>query len=94
MQCVPALRRGKHLPTYSPSMDMGAYVIVINADKVTVTGRKSSQKTYFRHVTGRPGAWTIESFDTLQQVREWMDGWMDALSMNASMLVPGRVAAV
>lgn len=60
--------RGKHLPTYSPSMDMGAYVIVINADKVTVSGRKPSQKTYFRHVTGRPGSWTIESFNDLQAV--------------------------
>ncbi|PNW81880.1 hypothetical protein CHLRE_06g264350v5 [Chlamydomonas reinhardtii] len=58
--------RGKHLPTYTPSMDMGAYVIVINADKVTVSGKKPAAKTYFRHVTGRPGSWTIESFNELQ----------------------------
>ncbi|KAI8472805.1 MAG: plastid ribosomal protein L13 [Monoraphidium minutum] len=59
--------RGKHLPTYSPSMDMGAYVVVINADKVTVTGNKAAAKTYFRHVNGRPGSWTIETFNQLQQ---------------------------
>lgn len=66
--CATAvLRRGKHLPTYTPSMDMGAYVIVLNADKVKVTGKKYNQKTYFRHVNGRPGSWTIETFAQLQQ---------------------------
>jgi hypothetical protein len=50
-------------------MDMGAYVIVINADKVTVTGAKAENKTYFRHVNGRPGSYKIESFNELQRVR-------------------------
>lgn len=59
--------RGKHLPTYTPSMDMGAYVIVINADQVAVTGKKATQKTYFRHVTGRPGSYMVETFTQLQQ---------------------------
>lgn len=59
--------RGKHEPTYSPSMDMGAYVVVINAEKVTVTGRKFTDKTYFRHTTGRPGSWKIETFEQLQR---------------------------
>lgn len=59
--------RGKHLPTYSPSMDMGAYVVVINADKVIVTGNKANDKTYFRHVNGRPGSWRVETFTQLQQ---------------------------
>ncbi|KAF8071127.1 RPL13 [Scenedesmus sp. PABB004] len=59
--------RGKHQPTYSPSMDMGAYVVVINADKVVVTGNKAADKTYFRHVNGRPGSWRIESFNELQK---------------------------
>jgi large subunit ribosomal protein L13 len=45
---------------------MGAFVVVVNADKVKVTGRKGEQKTYFRHVTGRPGSWAIETFDQLQ----------------------------
>eukprot|EP00878_Enallax_costatus_P001070 GHUV01001207.1.p1 GENE.GHUV01001207.1~~GHUV01001207.1.p1 ORF type:complete len:219 (+),score=82.90 GHUV01001207.1:221-877(+) len=59
--------RGKHLATYSPSMDMGSYVVVINADKVTVTGNKANAKTYFRHVNGRPGSWKIETFNELQR---------------------------
>ncbi len=65
--------RGKHNVTYTPSMDMGAYVVVINAEKVTVSGRKPEQKTYFRHVNGRPGSWKIETFNELQRVRgvEW-----------------------
>lgn len=46
--------RGKHLPTFTPHMDMGDNVIVINADKVKFTGRKMSDKVYYRH-TGYPG---------------------------------------
>ncbi|KAJ9505098.1 hypothetical protein QJQ45_019780 [Haematococcus lacustris] len=59
--------RGKHMPTYTPSMDMGGYVIVINADKVTVTGKKFTDKTYFRHTNGRPGSYRIEHFNELQK---------------------------
>jgi hypothetical protein len=51
-------------------MDMGAYVVVVNADQVVVTGRKPQQKTYFRHVNGRPGSWKVETFEQLQQVRK------------------------
>ena len=46
--------RGKHLPSYTPHMDCGDNVIVINADKVVFTGNKRSNKTYYRH-TGYPG---------------------------------------
>lgn len=46
--------RGKHKPTFTPHMDMGDNVVVINADKVVLTGNKRSQKTYYRH-TGYPG---------------------------------------
>jgi large subunit ribosomal protein L13 len=69
MQSMSFCCRGKHMATYSPSMDMGAYVVVINADKVTVTGNKPNAKTYFRHVNGRPGSWKIETFNQLQKVR-------------------------
>lgn len=61
--------RGKHLPTYTPSVDMGAFVVVINADKVKVTGTKTEDKMYFNHVTGRPGSYRMESFKDLQKVR-------------------------
>jgi large subunit ribosomal protein L13 len=50
-----ALRlRGKHLPTYTPHVDCGDNIIVINADKVVLTGNKRQQKTYYWH-TGYPG---------------------------------------
>lgn len=46
---VATVLRGKHKPGFTPSMDMGDYVIVINADKIAVTGRKMEQKMYYRH---------------------------------------------
>jgi large subunit ribosomal protein L13 len=46
--------RGKHKPTFTPHMDMGDNVIVINADKVQLTGKKRDDKIYYRH-TGHPG---------------------------------------
>ncbi len=50
-----ALRlRGKHRPDYTPHVDCGDYVVVVNADKVRFTGRKTQQKIYYRH-TGHPG---------------------------------------
>ena len=50
-----ALRlRGKHRPDYTPHVDCGDYVVVVNADKVKFTGRKLEQKTYYWH-TGYPG---------------------------------------
>ena len=52
---IVAMRlRGKHKPTFTPHMDMGDNVIVINADKVQLTGNKRFEKTYYRH-TGYPG---------------------------------------
>jgi large subunit ribosomal protein L13 len=51
---VARIVRGKHKPIYSPSVDVGDYVIVINADKIYVTGRKLDQKMYYRH-SGYPG---------------------------------------
>ncbi|MBK5927401.1 50S ribosomal protein L13 [Rhodobaculum claviforme] len=52
---IVALRlRGKHKASFTPHMDMGDNVIIINADKVQLTGRKRAQKTYYWH-TGHPG---------------------------------------
>jgi len=48
------LLRGKHKPSFTPHLDTGDFVVVVNADKVRVTGRKLEQKTYYRH-SGRPG---------------------------------------
>lgn len=46
---VAATLRGKNKPTFSPHMDMGDFVIVVNADKVVLTGKKETQKLYYRH---------------------------------------------
>lgn len=46
--------RGKHKPEYTPHVDTGDYIVVINADKVRVTGRKEEGKLYYRH-SGKPG---------------------------------------
>ena len=51
---VAHMLRGKHKPIYSPSVDVGDYVIVVNAEKIHVTGRKLDQKIYYRH-SGYPG---------------------------------------
>jgi large subunit ribosomal protein L13 len=51
---IARVLRGKHKPTYTPHLDTGDFVVVVNADKVRLTGRKEDQKTYFRH-TGYMG---------------------------------------
>ena len=47
--------RGKNKPTFSPHMDMGDYVIVVNAEKVVLTGKKETQKFYYRTPTTPAG---------------------------------------
>jgi large subunit ribosomal protein L13 len=51
---IAVLLRGKHKPTFSPNLDGGDFVVVVNAEKVRVTGRKEDQKMYYRH-SGYPG---------------------------------------
>ncbi|XP_051134971.1 50S ribosomal protein L13, chloroplastic-like [Andrographis paniculata] len=58
--------RGKNLATYTPSVDMGAFVVVVNAEKVAVSGKKRTQKLYRRH-SGQPGGMKVETFDQLQK---------------------------
>ena len=55
------LLRGKHKPYYTPHQEIGDYVIVINAEKAVVTGRKREQKTYRRH-SGYPSGLSSESY--------------------------------
>ncbi len=62
---VAKILRGKNKPTFTPHMDTGDFAIVVNADKVQVTGKKRSQKLYRRH-SGRPGGMKVETFDKLQ----------------------------
>lgn len=59
-----ALLRGKHKPTFAPHMDMGDFVIVINADKVVLTGNKAEKKRAYRH-SGYPGGLSSVSYTEL-----------------------------
>ena len=57
--------RGKHKPEFTPHVDTGDFIVVINAAKLRVTGNKGLQKTYFRH-TGYPGGIYETNFDKMQ----------------------------
>lgn len=63
---IATVLRGKHKPIFTPSMDTGDFVIVVNADKVTVTGRKLDQKMYYRY-SGYPGGLTETSLRRMLQ---------------------------
>lgn len=54
--------KGKHKPQYTPHVDTGDFVVVINADKIRVTGNKAEDKRYYRH-SGYPGGLKSESFN-------------------------------
>ncbi|MCC6109980.1 MAG: 50S ribosomal protein L13 [Denitrobacterium sp.] len=58
--------KGKHKPTYTPHVDTGDFVIIINADKVRVTGQKALKKEYFHH-TNHPGGLKSETFAEAMQ---------------------------
>ena len=58
--------RGKHKPEFTPHVDTGDYIVVVNADKLRVTGNKTKDKLYHRH-TGYPGGIYQTSFEKLQQ---------------------------
>ncbi len=62
---VASVLRGKNKPNFTPHLDTGDFVIVINADKVRVSGNKATQKIYRRH-SGRPGGMKTETFEHLQ----------------------------
>lgn len=62
---IAKILRGKNKPTYTPHMDTGDFVIVVNAEKVVVTGKKRTQKVYRRN-SGRPGGMKTETFAKLQ----------------------------
>ena len=58
--------RGKHKPEYTPHVDTGDYIVVVNAEKLRVTGAKAEQKVYYRH-SGYPGGVYEDTFTKLQQ---------------------------
>jgi len=61
---IAAVLRGKNKAQYTPHVDTGDFVVVINADRVEVTGRKSEQKMYYRH-TGYPGGLKEVSYERM-----------------------------
>ena len=63
---VASRLRGKHKPEYTPHVDTGDYIVVINAEKIKVTGNKTDDKIYHRH-TGFPGGLYSTSFKKLQE---------------------------
>ena len=67
---IASLLKGKHKPAYTPHVDMGDYVVVINADKIVLTGKKWDQKLYYRHsgynggLSSRTARETLKKFPT------------------------------
>jgi large subunit ribosomal protein L13 len=63
---VARLLRGKHKPQFTPNADLGDFVVVVNASKIKMTGKRTELKEYF-HYTGYPGGATFEKFQDLLQ---------------------------
>jgi len=96
---VASVLRGKHRPTFTPHVDTGEYVIVVNADKVRLTGRKRTQKTYYRH-TGHPGGIKSITADKLlasphadRVVKDAVRGMLPKNSLGRKMLSKLKVYA-
>ena len=63
---IASILSGKNKAQYSPNADLGDFVVVVNAEKVKVTGNKFSQKNYYHH-TGYPGGLKTKSFEKMQE---------------------------
>ena len=63
---VASVLRGKNKASFTPHLDTGDFVVVVNADKIRVSGNKPQQKLYRRH-SGRPGGMKVETFAHLQE---------------------------
>ncbi len=63
---VASILRGKNKPNFTPHLDTGDFVVVVNAEKIQVSGNKAHQKLYKRH-SGRPGGMKVENFNALQE---------------------------
>ena len=89
---------GKHKPMFTPNLDTGDYVIVINADKVQVTGNKAKQKVYYRH-SGYPGGLKSITFEKMMQthptrvIEHAVKGMLPRNRLGAKMMKKLRVYA-
>ena len=96
---IASILRGKHKPTFTPHVDTGDHVIVINAEKVKLTGNKREQKLYQRH-SGYMGSWKTVNADTLlsgphadRVVRKAVTGMLPRNALGRQMLTKLRVYA-
>jgi len=95
---VAHILKGKHKPIYSPHLDTGDHVIVVNADKVVLTGKKLSQKVYYRH-SGYPGGLkSVTAAKLMQQkpesiIRHAVRGMLPKNSLGRQMLKKLKVYA-
>ena len=95
---VARVLRGKHKPTYTPHVDTGDFIVVVNAGKVSLTGRKLRNKTYY-HYTGYPGgikAMSAEKFLTkkpAEMIRVAVKGMLPKNSLGRQMLRKLKVYA-
>ena len=90
--------RGKHKPVYTPHVDTGDYIVVVNAEKVKVTGNKATDKMYYHH-TGYPGGIKSVSFDKLidkapeRAIEAAVKGMMPKNKLSRAMLAKLKVYA-
>ncbi|MCL2611068.1 MAG: 50S ribosomal protein L13 [Defluviitaleaceae bacterium] len=93
---VSKMLMGKHKPTYTPHLDTGDYIIIINADKIHTTGKKLDQKLYRRH-TGHPGGLRETTLRVMQQkkpeyvITHAVKGMLPKKALGAKMLKKLRV---
>ena len=93
---VSARLRGKHKPEYTPHVDTGDFIIVVNSDKVRVTGNKAAQKKYYHH-TGYPGGIREITFekqlaaDSRKIIERAVKGMLPRNSLGRTMLSKLRV---
>ncbi len=95
---IAMVLRGKRKPEFTPHLDTGDFVIVVNAEKVAVTGKKRSQKLYRRH-SGRPGGMKTETFAKLQEriperiIEQAVKGMLPKNSLGKSLFTKLKVYA-
>ncbi|WP_041607593.1 50S ribosomal protein L13 [Halobacteroides halobius] len=95
---IATILRGKHKPIYTPNMDTGDFVVVINADKVHLTGNKLEQKLYRKH-SGYPGGLKETAYDELlndkpeEAIRKAVKGMLPSNKLGRKMLKKLKVYA-
>ncbi|BDA69152.1 ribosomal protein L13 [Rivularia sp. IAM M-261] len=95
---IAMVLRGKRKPEFTPHLDTGDFVIVVNAEQVAVTGKKRSQKLYRRH-SGRPGGMKTETFAKLQEriperiIEQAVKGMLPKNSLGKSLFTKLKVYA-